>query len=49
MESGDILTHYEIEYIIELINMIDIKEYGSKEFLIYETVKISIGGFNRMK
>lgn len=30
MESGDILTHYEIEYIIELINMIDIKEYGSK-------------------
>ena len=32
MESGDILTHYEIEYIIELISLIDIKEYGSKEF-----------------
>ena len=29
MESGDILTHNEIEYIIELISLIDIKD---KEF-----------------
>lgn len=28
---GDILTHYEAEHYIESLQIIDIKEYGSKK------------------
>lgn len=31
-EFNDIMTHYEAELLVEKLEMIDIKEYGSAEY-----------------